>query len=460
MPDKAPATDTLTLLRAGKLAGARQLHITGGLTEFPREILSLADTLEILDLSGNALTELPEDFDRLHRLKILFLSFNAFDHIPDVLGRCPALTMLGMKANAIERVSGASLAPTLQWLTLTDNRIAALPEEIGRCSGLRKLLLAGNRLTALPDTLAQCQKIELMRLSANRFEALPPWLLALPRLTWLAVAGNPVFAEEEAAGRANDVPVHADWDHLTVQEKLGEGASGVIYRGAWAPASSAAPQPVALKLFKGAVTSDGLPQNEMAACIAGSGHASLIPVHARIDNHPDDAQGLVMALIDPDLRNLADPPSFASCTRDVYAPEQRLSLAAALRVARGIADAARHLHARGIMHGDLYAHNLLYADDGRAYLGDFGAASFYATTEEAYERIEVRAFGLLLEELLALAREERDAAPAAFAALDGLQGQCINEDRDGRPAFAEIVAALDDVVTSIGQRPAVAKPSP
>ncbi|MDQ2147481.1 leucine-rich repeat-containing protein kinase family protein [Alcaligenaceae bacterium C4P045] len=449
MPDNTPATDTLTQLRAGKLAGTRHLHITGGLTTFPHEILSLADTLEILDLSGNALTELPADFDRLHRLRILFLSFNAFDHIPDVLGRCPALTMLGMKANVIERVSEASLAPTLQWLTLTDNRIAALPAKIGDCSGLRKLLLAGNRLTALPDTLAQCRQIELIRLSANRFEVLPRWLPDLQRLTWLAVAGNPVFAAQEAAGRANDVPVHADWDHLTVKEKLGEGASGVIYRGEWAMASSAAPQPVAIKLFKGAVTSDGLPQNEMAACIAGSGHASLIPVHARIDNHPDDAQGLVMALIDPDLRNLADPPSFASCTRDVYAPEQRLTLAAALRVARGIADAARHLHARGIMHGDLYAHNILYADDGRAYLGDFGAASFYPAAEQAYERIEVRAFGLLLEELMALAQDEQLAAPDAFTAVAALQRQCASEHRDRRPSFAEIVTVLDDVGTSL-----------
>jgi hypothetical protein len=39
--------NTLEDLRAGKLAC--------GLTEFPREIFDLADTLEILDLSGNAL---------------------------------------------------------------------------------------------------------------------------------------------------------------------------------------------------------------------------------------------------------------------------------------------------------------------------------------------------------------------------------------------------------------------
>jgi len=47
--------NTLEDLRAGKLAGSRRLKLACGLTEFPREIFDLADTLEILDLSGNAL---------------------------------------------------------------------------------------------------------------------------------------------------------------------------------------------------------------------------------------------------------------------------------------------------------------------------------------------------------------------------------------------------------------------
>ena len=47
---------TLEQLRSGALAGAVRLQLACGLTEFPREIFDLADTLEILDLSGNALT--------------------------------------------------------------------------------------------------------------------------------------------------------------------------------------------------------------------------------------------------------------------------------------------------------------------------------------------------------------------------------------------------------------------
>jgi predicted TPR repeat methyltransferase len=47
----------LTQLRTGKLQGITRLDLSCGLTELPDEIYQLADTLEILNLSGNALRE-------------------------------------------------------------------------------------------------------------------------------------------------------------------------------------------------------------------------------------------------------------------------------------------------------------------------------------------------------------------------------------------------------------------
>ena len=41
---------TLEQLRAGALSGVQRLQMRGGLTEFPREIFDLADSLEILSL--------------------------------------------------------------------------------------------------------------------------------------------------------------------------------------------------------------------------------------------------------------------------------------------------------------------------------------------------------------------------------------------------------------------------
>jgi Leucine-rich repeat (LRR) protein len=122
---------TLAQLRAGELSGITRLDLSCGLTEFPREIFELAESLEVLNLSGNALSSLPDDLHRLTRLRVLFCSDNQFTELPQCLGQCTALTMIGFKANRIVEVSGAALPPLLRWLILTDNCIESLPTELG-----------------------------------------------------------------------------------------------------------------------------------------------------------------------------------------------------------------------------------------------------------------------------------------------------------------------------------------
>ncbi|MGF6741259.1 leucine-rich repeat-containing protein kinase family protein [Paraburkholderia atlantica] len=435
-------TTTLEQLRAGQLAGARELKLACGLSEFPREIFDLADTLEVLDLSNNALTTLPDDLPRLRKLRILFASNNPFNELPGVLGECAHLSMIGFKSNRIREVPASALPPLLRWLILTDNDIESLPAELGRCAQLQKLMLAGNRLRALPEELAACTRLELLRLAANRFDALPRWLLRLPRLAWLAYAGNPFNAALEQAALI-DTPISGiRWDALRLERPLGEGASGVIYRAALHADHELAPRAVAIKLFKGAVTSDGSPDCEMAACIRGGEHANLIPVLGKVIGHPSDTHGLVMDLIDPRFANLAGPPSLASCTRDIYRDDARFDLETVLGIASGIAKVARHLHRRGVMHGDLYAHNILHGGAGRALLGDFGAASFFDASDRefaiALQRLEVRAYGCLLEELL----ERCDAQADIAGQLAALKTRCLSEDIDSRPLFDEITASV------------------
>jgi len=429
----------LARLRAGELAGSVHLKLSEGLDAFPPEIFSLADTLEILDLSGNALTSLPKELPRLHKLRVLFCSGNPFTELPEVLGRCPQLEMVGFKSCRIERVPDAALPSQLRWLILTDNCIAELPAELGRCARLQKLMLSGNRLRALPESLADCARLELLRIAANQLEALPDWLFRLPRLAWLAYAGNPFCDRLEAAALAATPVCDIPWDELTLAEKLGEGASGVIHRAHWRQADGETA--VAVKLFKGAVTSDGLPHSEMTACLHACNHAGLIPVLGRVAGHPQAATGLVLELVGPGLTNLAGSPSLESCTRDVYSPDSRFTPETLLGLARGIADAVAHLHAQGVVHGDLYGHNILHDGAGHALLGDFGAASFLAPENAAaMQRIEVRAFGCLLEELLARC----DGLSASEqTALFQLRESCLQPKVGERPSLSAVVQRLD-----------------
>lgn len=418
---------TLEQLRAGQLAGVVRLQLRGGLTEFPREIFDLADSLEILDLSGNALSLLPDDLPRLHRLRIIFCSANQFTELPEVLGRCPALSMVGFKANRIATVPPGALPARLRWLVLTDNCIEQLPAEIGRCTALQKLMLSGNRLRALPPELANCTKLELIRIAANSLPCLPAWLTEMPQLAWLAFAGNP-FCQAIPYPASASIP----WHSLQLQEKLGEGASGIIHQATLDGAT------VAVKIFKGTMTSDGLPAHEMAACIVAGEHPNLISVIGSVPDHPTQLPALVMPLINSKLRNLADPPSLNTCTRDVYPDGQQFDGAALFTITKGIASAAAHLHARGIMHGDLYAHNILSCDKGISVLGDFGAASLFAPDSKlapSLQRLEVRAFGILLAELL-------ERCDTDLPALREIVQQCVQPTPMARPGFSQILSRI------------------
>jgi len=387
--------DSLRDLVSGRLEGVRELRLCESLEVFPREILDLAETLEVLDLSGNRLRELPEDFARLRNLRIVFFSGNLFAELPRVLGRLPNLEMVGFKSNPIAHVPPESLPERLRWLILTDNRLRELPAALGLRPRLQKLMLAGNRLESLPD-LSRCEALELVRVSANRLPSLPDSLLALPRLAWLAFAGNPFCATRDP--EAASIP----WASLALHERLGEGASGHIHRAVLREADSVAKE-VAVKLFKGSVTSDGYPGDERAAALAAGRHPHLIPVLGRISGHPEGRDAIAMDLVPQGYRNLGAPPSFESCTRDVFPEGTRFAPAFASAILAGAASLLDHLHRRGICHGDLYAHNILVRDDGHALLGDFGAAGFLddlpAHQRDAALAAEHRALDALRDDL-------------------------------------------------------------
>jgi hypothetical protein len=428
---------TLEQLRRCALAGTRRLDLSCGLTELPHEIFDLADSLEVLNLSGNRLRDLPHQLSRLHKLQALFASDNVFEWLPEVLGECPALHMVGFKANRIVDVPAAALPPALRWLTLTDNAIHRLPTELGQRPALQKLMLSGNRLQALPDSLQNAQRLELLRVSANRLTEVPGWLTELPRLSWLALAGNAMGwvcpAGPELPGMA--------WSDLSHGPLLGEGASGHIYQ----VQASAWPQPLALKLFKGEMTSDGRPQDELAAYLAAGQHPVLTTPVARLTDHPAQAQGLLMPLIPAAHVNLAGPPSLQSCTRDVYPQGFQLPAALALGIASDVAGAVAYLHQRGVMHGDLYAHNILIDPvHGQARLGDFGAATRLPTDQpelcQSLLALEVRALGCLLQELGAAAQAHADHP--SVQALQELARDCLSEQPRQRPNAAEVARTL------------------
>ena len=393
---------TLEDLENGALQGARQVRlIQQGLTELPRQLFTLADTLELLDLSGNPLLTLPDDFPRLTQLRILFASNCSFTTLPAVLGQCPQLEMVGFKACQISDVPAHSLPARLRWLILTDNRITRLPASLGQRPRLQKLMLSCNQLQDLPD-LGDCSRLELLRIASNQFTHLPQTLLQLPALAWPAIAGNPITQKSELAALSTPKQNTVFYQNLEIGCLLGEGASGHIYRATQRDTGA----PLAIKVFKAAATSDGSPQSELAAGLAAGQHPQLLTPWAQVQGHPEAKLAMALPLLPAGYTPLAGPPSFASCTRDVYAAEACWSPAIAQRLLACVRSALTHLHAHGVLHGDVYAHNVLWQPaTGNAILSDLGAAvltqGLPAAQVAQLQAIEWRAFAHIEAEVLA-----------------------------------------------------------
>jgi serine/threonine protein kinase len=164
----------------------------------------------------------------------------------------------------------------------------------------------------------------------------------------------------------------------------------------------------------------------------------------RIANNPDDKPGLLLSLLpDGEFRVLGNPPSFETITRDTFPEKSSLSLMFVLRTLFDVCFGCAHLHKLSIVHGDVYAHNILVNNQGKALLTDFGAASFSAghdlAVREALEKIEVRAFGHLIDDLIQRISIEEQSS-IVTQGLRQLHTICMQEEVSSRPTFDLLVA--------------------
>ena len=129
--------------------------------------------------------------------------------------------MVGFKTR-IEAVSPTSLPTKLRWLILTDNEIESLPDELGQCNALQKLMLgqpparAAGKPCQLPSSGAVAHRRQPAR-------GLPDWLLALPRLQLARLRRQP-FSDRlerrlEQCASVADIP----WAALKLGNYWGRG---------------------------------------------------------------------------------------------------------------------------------------------------------------------------------------------------------------------------------------------
>ncbi|KAK8054100.1 hypothetical protein PG996_013401 [Apiospora saccharicola] len=182
---------------------------------------SKLENLEILDLHGNEITALPEGIENLTRLRILNLNENAIDSLPfkafarlpltelharknkltgtlihpevDVL---PQLQVLDVSVNQLTLLAsvdtpGALALPSLHQLTLSCNRLRALPD-VGSWKRLLTLNADENSIAAIPDGFTKLENLKHVDFTSNDIRVIPPEIARMDSLGMLRLSGNPL----------------------------------------------------------------------------------------------------------------------------------------------------------------------------------------------------------------------------------------------------------------------------
>jgi serine/threonine protein kinase len=149
------------------------------------------------------------------------------------------------------------------------------------------------------------------------------------------------------------------WRHLERLERIGEGSFGTVYK-AWDPNLQTW---VALKLAR----EDRMERDDMedlleeARLLARVRHENVVVVHGA-DVHEGRA-GIWMEYIEG--RNFSE----------IVRSDGRLSEDEAIGIGRVLAKAVAVVHAEGVIHKDIKAHNVMREEGGRLVLMDFGAGA-------------------------------------------------------------------------------------
>jgi Leucine-rich repeat (LRR) protein len=342
--------------------------------------------VEYLDLSFNSLSTLPDNFECYQNLKILFLSNNNFSEIPKIISKMKNLFMLSFRNNKIVEVD--NIPQSLEWLILTNNLINKIVN-LGNLINLRKLMLSGNMLNSLSFEIVKCQKLELIRLSNNQFNSVPQCIFELNNLAWISMANNPCFP----LPKLNPDKQYINRENVKYIEPIGEGTSGIVYKSMFKN------KEVAIKKYKGKMTSDGLSTNEIFILSSIKAHNNLIEVIGYLyGEKKEDIDGIIMPLF-KEYNSIGLPPTFETVTRDFYEKK----IINPKYIIEQIENVVNHLHTNNIIHGDLYAHNIIYnAYKKHAVLTDFGASFIISNKDllNKFIKIENRALNILKNELI------------------------------------------------------------
>uniref|UniRef100_A0A8C8YH20 Leucine-rich repeat and calponin homology domain-containing protein 4 n=1 Tax=Prolemur simus TaxID=1328070 RepID=A0A8C8YH20_PROSS len=152
------------------------------LKHFPRGAARSYDLSDITqaDLSRNRFPEVPEAACQLVSLEGLSLYHNCLRCLNPALGNLTALTYLNLSRNQLSSLPSYICQLPLRVLIISNNKLGALPPDIGALGSLRQLDVSSNELQSLPAELCSLSSLRDLNVRRNQLSTLPDELGDLP----------------------------------------------------------------------------------------------------------------------------------------------------------------------------------------------------------------------------------------------------------------------------------------
>jgi Leucine-rich repeat (LRR) protein len=185
---KGIIVSSLPATESGALVGLRHLSLADKGFEQISETIFQKTSLTQLNLSGNALTQVPQELKSLSLLRSLDISHNKLNG--EISISLEKLQKLVVNSNRIDRFIVTTTMLYLHTLDLSKNNLTALPEKLCKLAVLTKLDLSDNVITQLSVELFSLITLETLILKENRLAELPEAINGLKKLKVLNVSCN------------------------------------------------------------------------------------------------------------------------------------------------------------------------------------------------------------------------------------------------------------------------------
>ncbi|EFN72743.1 Leucine-rich repeat-containing protein 40 [Camponotus floridanus] len=146
--------------------------------------------LVTLNLSYNMIKELPPDMTSMRSLRILDVSFNQLEVLPP-LGELRKAEKIMFQSNNLKKFPDISGCSALTVLHLDNNNIPEIDSQCLETAGhLKKLTLQNNKIEVIPEEIIKLINLEVFDLSHNNISLIPFCIGILPNLKQFVIKGN------------------------------------------------------------------------------------------------------------------------------------------------------------------------------------------------------------------------------------------------------------------------------